>query len=91
MSILDETRTIVPNVMLDKIDVDVSELLEIDISKAFSAAFSAISEIHIFNEFDYWKIHNNTILINDLSLYVVHIRSGNLFLIRNYNLVYGKV
>ena len=75
---------------MNNIDVDVSELVEIDISKAFSAAFSAISEIPIFNEFDYWKVWNNTIRITDLSLYVVYTESWNLFLNKNYNLVYGK-
>ena len=52
--------------------------IEIDISKAFTAAFKQITEIPIFNEFDSFTIYNDeTIALNNL--YIVKAKIGNLF------------
>ena len=48
------------------------KLIEIDIGKAYSAAFSSIKEIPIFTEFDIWKIYVVDTVINDLSLNTVY-------------------
>ncbi len=36
--------------------VSVKKLIEIDVSKAYTAAFCDITEIHIFNEFDSFRL-----------------------------------
>ena len=86
--ILDEYRTIVPNGRLQTIDENIN-LVEIDGSKAFSQAFTHISEIPIFNIFDAYKQFNNQD-IKPLNLYIVYARKTNLFLNKTYNLIYGQ-
>ena len=55
-----------------------NDIVEIDISKAFTAAFQQITETPIFNEFDGFTIYNNeTIALNNL--YIVKVNIGNLF------------
>ena len=49
VDILDEYRTVVPVGLLKDV---VNNLIEIDISKAFTDAFQHITEIPVFNEFD---------------------------------------
>ena len=57
----------------------VNYLIEIDISKAFTAAFQQITEIPIFNEFDSFTIYNNeTIALNNL--YIVKVKIGHFFI-----------
>ena len=63
---------------------------EIDISKAFTSSLSVIDAIPIFNEFDNWKVYNNTYDIKELSLYKVKSNKINLFFNKRYNIVYGK-
>ena len=70
---LNRYRTIVPSGVLVTCSSNV-DLTEIDISKAFTSAFSSIEQIPIFNEFDTWKLWKsdfNTYDINELSLYRV--------------------
>ena len=86
VKILDGYRTIVPTGCLLEC---VGDLIEIDISKAFSAAFENIKEIPIFNEFDIFKPFGINQSIKPLSLYIVFAKNNNLFLNKNYNLVYG--
>jgi hypothetical protein len=86
VDILDEYRTVVPIGILK--DVETTKI-EIDVSKAFTFAFSKITEIPIFNEFDSFKLYNNeTIALN--SLYIVKAKAGNLFFNKTFNLCYGK-
>ena len=89
--ILDEYRTIVPNGRLKTIDGNevAINLVEIDVSKAFSEAFTHIYEIPIFNIFDAYKQFNNQD-IKPLNLYIVYARKTNLFLNKTYNLIYGQ-
>ena len=64
VDMLDEYRTVVPVGMLKDA---VGDLIEIDISKAFTSAFTEITEIPVFNEFDSFSLYNNEpILLNNL-------------------------
>ena len=83
VDILDEYRTVVPIGILK--DVETAKI-EIDVSKAFTFAFSKITEIPVFNEFDSFKLYNNeTIALN--RLYIVKAKAGNLFFKQNLQLV----
>ena len=75
VDILDEYRTVVPIGMLK--DAPDSKI-EIDVSKAFTFAFSKIPQIPTFNEFDSFKVYNNEDIAL-YSLYVVKAKVGNLF------------
>ena len=57
IDILDEYWTVVPIGLFKEVDVEDS--VEIDVSKAFTHAFSQIVEIPIFNAFDSFTIYNN--------------------------------
>jgi hypothetical protein len=100
INILDEYRTI-PNVgvitdinafngRLKRKDPKISErdLVEIDISKAHTAAFSKIKQIPIFNEFDIWRKYNNEPL-KPYNLYQVKHERSDLFDNKTTNLKYG--
>ena len=55
-----------------------ADLVEIDVSKAFTHAFTEITEIPVFNEFDNFRFYNNEpISLNNM--YIVKVHSGNLF------------
>jgi len=54
------------------------ELVEIDITKAYTSAFEKIDEIPVVNEFDIWKKYKNED-IKDLSLYLVESHEGFFF------------
>ena len=56
IDILDEYRTVVPIGLFKEV---VEDGIELDISKAFTHAFSQIVEIPIFNEFDGFTLYNN--------------------------------
>ena len=89
IAILDECRTIVPSGITTK-GVGVDDLIEIDISKAFTSALSTIKEIPVYNEFDIWKGFVDDLIINDFSLYIVLVNKPNLFFKKNNCLVYGR-
>ena len=86
VDILDEYRTVVPVGVLKDV---VNNLIEIDISKAFTSAFQQITEIPVFNEFDSFTVYKNErISLN--SLYIIKAKIGNLFFFnKTYNLCYG--
>jgi len=65
------------------------ELVEVDITKAYTSAFDQINEIPVFNEFDIWKKYNNED-IKDLSLYLVESHEGNLFFDKKVNFCFVK-
>ena len=103
IDILDEYRTVANVGMLVDIDaqnrklgkkqldkyIKISELIELDMSKAYTAAFMKIQHIPIFNEFDIWKKYDQE-PIRPLSLYQVERKDGNLFYNKNISLVYGR-
>jgi hypothetical protein len=80
IDILDECRTIVPCGLIKEVE---EELIEIDISKAFTAALCDIKEIPIFNQFDIFKPYCNQ-CIKKLSLYIVKAKNSNLFFNKKY-------
>ena len=59
VDILDEYRTVVPVGMLNDVVNNLTNLIEIDISKAFTSAFQQITEIPVFNEFDSFSLYKN--------------------------------
>ena len=67
---LNENRTIAPSGCLR--DPCSEKFADIDVGKAYSAAFCNIREIPIFTEFDIWKVYNSDTVINDLSFYMVY-------------------
>jgi hypothetical protein len=87
VDILDEYRTIVPTGRLSKINEDV-DVVEIDISKAFTAAFLKIDKAPVFNEFDYFRPYDNH-TIKDYYLYIVKSSKTNFILNKTYNILYG--
>ena len=66
-----------------------SSLAEIDISKAYTAAFMRIRSIPVFNEFDTWQACKPEEPIKHMSLYIVEASSFDLFFNKKYNLCYG--
>jgi len=88
ITILDEYRSIVPLGRLIEGGINL-DLVELDISKAFSAAFKNIHRIPIFNIFDTFKPYHNQ-QIKSLTLYIVFVKKHNLFLNKEYNLIYGQ-
>jgi hypothetical protein len=90
IQILDEYRTVANTGLFVDIDDDTKQnLVEIDISKAYTYALSQITEIPIFNEFDNFEYYNNE-PINELSLYIVKNNTYDAFFNKSYNLCYGK-
>ena len=69
IQILDEYRT-VANIGLFNNNFIKEDLIELDISKAYTYALSQITEIPVVNEFDNFEYYNND-TINELSLYIV--------------------
>jgi len=67
--VLNEYRTIVPNGAF-KTEIKDVELSEIDITKAFTYAFSKITKIPVFNVFDKWLNYDGR-EIEDFTLYSV--------------------
>ena len=97
IAILDEARTIVPvGLLCDKVP---KEIVEIDISKAFTSAFMKIKEIPVFNQFDTWKVYDENVDINslhELTLYYIETLDSELccpfrmLFNKKYCLIYGK-
>ena len=90
--VLTKFRTVVPLGELfkglDKMDATKQE---IDICKAFTKAFSSISHIPVFDQFDNWKVFNPKCKIRDLNLYVVNgkLDTPNMFFNKQTTLIYG--
>jgi hypothetical protein len=88
IAILDEYRTVVNIGMIQDLPKK-TPLIEIDRTKAFTAAFMEITKVPVFNEFDIWKPYNDS-QFKDTSLYIVKANKLNFFLNKTYNLCYGK-
>jgi hypothetical protein len=89
IDILDEYRTISNIGWLIKSKTP-KKLIEIDISKAYTAAFMQIKHIPVFNEFDIWKPYRGE-PIKSLNLYIVKSNQPyHMFLNKHHNLCYGK-
>ena len=77
INILDEYRTVANVGLLEQIQKR-SELVEIDVSKAYTRAFMNIEQIPVFNEFDVWENYDNEKIKNEY-LYIVEVSKFNLF------------
>ena len=86
INILDEYRTISNTGMLSKKPKD--DLVEIDVSKAYTSAFCKIKKIPIFTEFDNFVKYSGQ-NIDSYSLYIVESKSSNLLFSKRFNLCYG--
>ena len=76
----DECRTTVPTGYFK--NNSTNETVEIDRTKAFTKAFSKITHIPVFTEFDIWKLYQNEEL-QGLNLYLVEASTGNIFSTKN--------
>jgi hypothetical protein len=85
---MSECRTIANCGLMDKI-TNISNLIEIDISKAYSAAFAKITKIPIFNNFDIWQPYEGE-EIKNFHRYVVKYKEFNVFFNRTINVCYGQ-
>eukprot|EP00438_Fugacium_kawagutii_P027024 Skav232522 [mRNA] locus=scaffold1096:1054611:1057742:- [translate_table: standard] len=97
VKILDTMRTIVPNGVLKEYKKDnlmKTDLIEIDLRKAFTYAFISMRHIPVFSEFDVWRHYDSSKhdinKLNNLTLYFVRSKKRNLFFNKIYSLVYGK-
>jgi hypothetical protein len=92
IKILDEYRSL-PNagIFMNRTEWEdkINNIVEIDVSKAYTYSLSQITEIPVFNIFDNFENYNNQ-EIDSLSLYIVENKKHNLFFNKKYNLCYGK-
>jgi hypothetical protein len=91
IDILDEYRTIANIGWLKKTKTP-KKLVEIDVSKAYTAAFMQIKRVPVFNEFDIWKPYRGEPL-KSLNLYIVRVKKEakhHMFLNKRHNLCYGQ-
>ena len=88
--ILDEYRTIAPCGNFVEFGEPIENLIEIDITKAYSYSMSCINQIPIFNEFDIWKQYNGHKL-EDFELYMVLVEEQSMFFHKKCNLCYGFI
>ena len=99
IEILDEARTTVPlGLLVDMFDVQFipdNELMEIDISKAFTSAFLKMNEKPVFNQFDIWKNYDGKINEHhDLTLYYIqnnNFQHNKMFMNKKYEIKYGCI
>ena len=68
-----------------------TKTIELDISKAYASAFSKITKIPLFNEFDIWKPYDDS-HPQDLNLYIVGAKGkATLLFNKTYNIMFGCV
>ena len=65
-----------------------SDLIEIDVTRAYTAAFNKIDRIPIFNEFDCFMCYTGQ-EIEELTLYIIESTTFNIFVIKD--LIYAMV
>jgi hypothetical protein len=80
INILDEYRTVANAGLLEKLPKR-SELVEIDVSKAYTRAFMNIEQIPVFNEFDVWETYDDE-KVKDEYLYILEVSKFNMFSIK---------
>ena len=87
VDILDEFRT-VANVGHMRQVKEKNDLIELDITKAYMAAFAKIKNVPVFNEFDLFKPFKGEDL-SDYCLYIVKETEQSMFFNKRFNLCYG--
>ena len=108
MQIFKECRTIAPTGCLnrycyqynphtdkhDKMVILPDVCVEIDIRKAYTHAFTQITKVPVFTQFDIWKHYDGEKhdfnKMHELTLYLVKSKSLNIFFNKTYTLIYGK-
>ena len=85
---MSECRTIANCGLLDTI-TNISNLVEIDISEAYSAAFAKIAKIHMFHNVDIWQPYEGE-ENRKFHRYVVKYKDFNVFFNRTINVCYGQ-
>lgn len=88
IDIMNECRTLANCGLMDPI-TNISNLVEIDMSKAYSSAFAKITKIPIFNNFDIWQPYEGE-EIKNFHRYVVKYKEFNVFFNRTINVCYGQ-
>jgi hypothetical protein len=86
IEILNKYRTTVPIGILNK--TIAKDVVEIDVSRAFTSAFLQIKQVPVFNEFDYFRPYDNH-EIQEHYLYIVKVSDVSLMFNKTFNLCYG--
>ena len=96
MPLFENCRTIVPSGKLynmgklyNQRGISMSDMVELDVRKAFTKAFTDINRVPVFSQFDEWKPYRGE-GIKNLTLYMVKVDKVSLFFQRTHCLVYGK-
>ena len=96
MPLFENCRTIVPSGKLYDMGklykqrgITISDMVELDVRKAFTNAFLDIKRIPVFSQFDEWKPYKGQ-GIKNLTLYMAMVDKVSLFFQRTRCLVYGK-
>ena len=96
MPLFENCRTIVPSGKLYNIGklykqrgISMSDMVELDVRKAFTKAFIDINRVPVFSQFDEWKPYRGE-EIKNLTLHMVKVNKVSLFFQRTHCLVYGK-
>ena len=106
IAILDEARTIAPlGLFYPKayMKTKESDMIEIDLCKAFTKAFMDISKIVVFNQFDVWRACDNSFNIDnhhELTMYYIRVSDlttsvffnpTRILFSKQYNLITGQI
>ena len=65
-----------------------NDLIELDVSKAYTAAFAKVKNVPVFNEFDLFKPYKGEEL-SDHGLYIVKATGQDMFFNKRFSLCYG--
>ena len=87
VDILDEFRTLANLGCMRQVK-EKNDLIELDVSKAYTAAFAKIKNVPVFNEFDLFKPYKGEEL-TDHCLYIVKATEQNMFFNMRFKLCYG--
>ena len=107
ITILDEARTIAPLGLFYHpkayMKTKESDMIEIDLCKAFTKAFMDISKIIVFNQFDVWRACDNSFNISnhhELTMYYIkvnclfnsiYLNPTHILFNKRYNLITGQI
>ena len=102
IAILDETRTIAPSGLFYEKGIVPKNIIELDRCKAFTKAFIDIIMIGVFNQYDIFKVYDDTVDINnhhDMTFYYVSVEAHDLSFFditrilfnKHHNLIVGKI
>ena len=87
VDILDEFRAVANVGHMRQVN-EKNDLIKLDITKAYTAAFAKIKNVPVFNEFDLFKPYKGEEL-SDYCLYIVKATKQTMFFNKRYKLCYG--